>query len=260
MSGAGMTGLEEFGVYDLNEGSAGSGTGGNQSNPGGTGGNQSNTSASIQGILKTIRQRESGGDYSAQAPGSSASGAYQFINSTWRSLTKKYGIGAEFARAVDAPSSIQDSVASKYVEDILARAGGDVSKVPLEWYTGNINGKMSDKAVALNGGLTASEYQRKWMTDYSKIATPGARNGGIFKGPTTGYNVELHGEEAVVPLNRGNHVSKQTLPVGIGGDSSSESNQRMVSLLQTIVDQNSTVISLLDNSNDYSRKLVNVMS
>jgi Tfp pilus assembly protein PilP len=224
---------------------------------GGVSGSTSSGTPSTQAILDTIKKRESGGDYQVQAKGSTASGAYQFIDSTWRGLSKKYGIGVEFARAADAPANIQDSVAAKYVDEILKQAGGDVTKVPLAWYTGNIQGKISDKAMAVNGGLKPEDYQRKWMDDYSKIATPQARNGGIFKGPTTGYNVELHGEEAVVPMNGGKNVTKQALPMGMGND---DRSGEMISLLQMLIGQNETVISLLDSNNDYSKKLVSVMS
>jgi hypothetical protein len=120
-------------------------------------------------ILETIKKRESGGDYKAKAKGSSASGAYQFTDGTWQSLTKKYKVGEIFKSARDAPPEIQDLVASKYVDDILQEAGGDVSKVPLKWYTGNIQGKMSSEALAANNGLTPQMYQQKWMTDYGRV-------------------------------------------------------------------------------------------
>jgi DNA-binding transcriptional MerR regulator len=133
-------------------------------------------------ILATIRKRESGGNYQAQAKGSSASGAYQFIDSTWQSLTKKTGVGTEYAKAKDAPKEIQDAIAKAHVEGILKQAGGDVSKVPLAWYTGNIQGKMSDKALAANNGLTAEKYQEKWLADFNK--TGGANK---IAGPTGKY-------------------------------------------------------------------------
>jgi hypothetical protein len=136
--------------------------------------NQQNFSQPVTGqvgdVLKTIRTRESGGDYSINSKSSSASGAYQFIDSTWRSLTRKYGIGNDYARAAEAPPQVQDAVAAKYVEEILSQNGGDVSKVPLVWYTGNAQGQMSSEAIRANNGLTAQAYQQKWLSDFSRIS------------------------------------------------------------------------------------------
>ena len=117
--------------------------------------------ADVEKILAAIRTKESGGNYAAQNPVSTASGAYQFIDSTWRSLTSTYGIGTEYPKAKLAPPEIQDAVAAKYVKDILKEAGGDVSKVPVKWYTGNIRGEsdvVSPSEVA--------SYQRDWMQTY----------------------------------------------------------------------------------------------
>jgi hypothetical protein len=124
--------------------------------------------------LATIRQRESGSNYGLQGrgPGNTASGAYQFIDSTWQSMTKKFGMGTEFATAGSAPKEVQDAVAKAYVQDILKRAGGDVSKVPLEWYTGNLQGAMTPGQLRANNGLTAEAYQSKWMSEFQK--QPGA--------------------------------------------------------------------------------------
>jgi hypothetical protein len=135
-----------------------------------------NFGGDVDRILATIRQRESGNNYQAQAAGSSASGAYQFIDSTWRTLTRRFNIGTEYQSAKDAPAAIQDQVAAAYVRDILERAGGDVSKVPLEWYTGNIEGRMSSSAIAANNGLTPEAYQQRWMQDYSRM--PGTSSSG----------------------------------------------------------------------------------
>lgn len=125
----------------------------------------------VERILATIRTRESGGNYGIPhpigMPNQTASGAYAFTNGTWQGLTKKYGIGTEYSSAYLAPPPIQDEVARRYVNDILRRSGGDVSKVPLEWYTGNINGVMSAEALRKNNGLTPQAYQAKWMADYN---------------------------------------------------------------------------------------------
>ena len=120
----------------------------------------------VERILSTIRYRESRGNYAIQSKSSSASGAYQFIDSTWRGLTKKYGIGTEYSRAHLAPPEVQDEVARRYVNDILRRSGGDVSKVPVEWYAGP-DGKLSAKELAANNGMTVEQYQANWMQSYN---------------------------------------------------------------------------------------------
>lgn len=114
-------------------------------------------------ILATIRQMESSNNYTAQNPTSSASGAYQFIDSTWQSLTKKFGIGTEYRSAKDAPPAIQDQIAQRYLSEILQQANGDVSKVPLAWFTGNVAGKSS--AVSQD---QVSSYQSKWLGIYNQ--------------------------------------------------------------------------------------------
>jgi len=128
-------------------------------------------SKDVERALATIRGKESSGRYNVdnKAGASSASGAYQFTKGTWKTLSKRFGIGTEYSKAGLAPPEIQDAVARKYLQDILKRAGGDVSKVPLEWYTGNIYGKISQKALAANNGMLPSSYQRSWMKKYNSI-------------------------------------------------------------------------------------------
>lgn len=134
------------------------------------------TGTSNEQILETIKQKESaGGNYSENSikNDSTASGAYQFLDSTWQHLTKRYGIGTEYPRAYLAPPEIQDAIADKYVSEILQQTGGDVSKVPLVWYTGNAQGQISERGLKANKGLTPEKYQQDWMALYNK--QPGAR-------------------------------------------------------------------------------------
>lgn len=128
------------------------------------------TDENVRRILETIKGRESGGDYRVQNAKGSASGGYQFIDSTWKSLSSKYGIGTEYKSAKEAPSEVQDMVAARYVKDILAENNNDITKVPVVWYTGNAAGQMSEEALAVNNGLTAAEYQTKWMRAYNKLS------------------------------------------------------------------------------------------
>lgn len=138
----------------------------------------------IETILATIRTKESGNNYKADVmknasaqerakslgyAKASASGAYQFVDSSWQGLTKKYGIGTQYQRAVDAPPDIQDRVAAAYVNEILVATGGDVSKVPVAWYTGNLEGRISAQALAMNPNLSVAKYQESWLAQYSKM-------------------------------------------------------------------------------------------
>lgn len=122
----------------------------------------------VDKVLSTIREIESSGDYGAKAKTSSASGAYQFIDDTWRRFTKKYGVGTEYPTAREAPPDVQDQVARLKVQEILSQSGGDVNKVPLIWYTGNPEGRMTKAQLAANKGLSADKYQQKWLRAFNQ--------------------------------------------------------------------------------------------
>ena len=59
-------------------------------------------------LLGLIRGRESSYNYQATNPISTASGAYQFINSTWGAAAMATGVGGAYARAYLAPPIDQD--------------------------------------------------------------------------------------------------------------------------------------------------------
>lgn len=61
-------------------------------------------------FLSCVRAHESGGNYAAQNPRSTASGAYQFLDSTWRTVSARSGHPG-YARAAHAPWHVQDAVA-----------------------------------------------------------------------------------------------------------------------------------------------------
>lgn len=99
----------------------------------------------VDRILEVIRSTESGGNYQAvnqnEAPSVAASGAYQFIGSTWRSVAARSGVpnATQYQRAVDAPPDVQDAVARWYVQSILDANGGNPDAVWSTWYVGGYN-------------------------------------------------------------------------------------------------------------------------
>lgn len=112
--------------------------------------------------LAVIRRQETGsfdGDYTKTTKAGSASGAYQFTDGTWRDMTRKYGVGTEYARAKDAPPDVQDALMKARVQDLYLRHGGDLEKVYNTHFTGNAAGKMSASAKAVNNGATADSYR-----------------------------------------------------------------------------------------------------
>jgi hypothetical protein len=121
--------------------------------------------AGVETILATIRAIESGGNYQAQARGSSASGAYQFIDSTWQALG---GVGS----AKDASPEEQDARAAAYVERILASNNRDIALVPVIWYIGSVPQGAEWDIVPVPGAgnvLTPRQYQAKWITEYNRL-------------------------------------------------------------------------------------------
>jgi len=137
----------------------------------------------VELILTTIRARESGGDYTAQASGSTASGAYQFTDATWA------GYGG-YAHAWHAPPAVQDQRAAEHVQRILDAHDGDIGAVPVVWYLGHLPVAGSSEwdtvpAPAAGNSLTPREYQQHWLDDYDlQLGVAGAS--GQEAAPATG--------------------------------------------------------------------------
>ncbi len=128
-------------------------------------------------VLAAFRKKETGsydGDYASDAAKRthgkmSASGAYQFINKTWRNTTKNLGVGTEYKRAVEAPKEVQDNVMRSSLQKNIDKYGlqGAVNV----HYTGNPEGRLSHKAAAANRGQNSSTYYKdfeKNMADYDE--------------------------------------------------------------------------------------------
>jgi hypothetical protein len=117
-------------------------------------------STQIAHILATIRYVESRGDYDAPPNRGRASGAYQFITSTWN------GYGG-YSEAYLAPPEIQDERAILDVEKFLDQWDNDVSMVPIMWYYPRAarDVMLMDVVPVPSAGnvLTVREYQQRWL-------------------------------------------------------------------------------------------------
>jgi murein DD-endopeptidase MepM/ murein hydrolase activator NlpD len=120
--------------------------------------------------MATTRWLESGNRYDAQARGSTASGAYQVIDSTWNGYDG-------YDRAVLAPPEVQDQFAYESFTALLKRHGNDVSKIPVTWYIGHVpQGAEWDTVPHPEAGntLTPRQYQAKWMKKFFSLLSEGA--------------------------------------------------------------------------------------
>lgn len=121
----------------------------------------------VEVALATIRELESGGRYHVTPNRAQASGAYQYIPSTWR---REGG----FAHAYLAPREVQDARARADVERFLELYGGDVSMVPVMWYYPRAasDPRWMDRVPNPAGGnrLTIREYQTRWMQRFVRNA------------------------------------------------------------------------------------------
>lgn len=129
-------------------------------------------SSGVGAVLATIRTLESGGDYTAQAGGSSASGAYQFVDGTW-------GNFGGYPQAWQAPPAVQDAKAAEHVQGILDANGGDVTAVPVVWYIGHLPaaGSAEWDTVPVPGAgnrFTPRQYQDEWLAELQRQLVRGA--------------------------------------------------------------------------------------
>ena len=138
----------------------------------------------IDAVLATIRQMESGGNYSiVTSGGSDACGAYQYISSTWQAMLYRT-IKARwlpqntpiYSRACQAPPNVQDTVARYDVTTFLGSVGDKVELVPLHWYYPAAISSWPAMAsyVPPGNSISLGAYQNKWMSVYQTKAGAGS--------------------------------------------------------------------------------------
>lgn len=135
-------------------------------------------------------------------------------------------------------------------------------------------GDISSVARSLGLGWGGNWNNRKDAMHFSAAMSEGgsllkARNGGIFNGPASGYDVKLHGREAIVPLPNPNSiisvnegVKKESVTSAMKnlGSTASNSADEPAIILQELMgmmeDKFNEMISQLSTGNDISDKLL----
>jgi len=133
---------------------------------------------------------------------------------------------------------------------------------------------ISSIAQRLGLGWGGNWNNRKDAMHFSAAMSEGgtllkARNGGIFNGPTSGYDVQLHGREAIVPLPDPNSIisvnegvkkeSVTTAMSSLGSNTSNPADSSSAILQELLVlmeDKFDTMIDRLSTGNDISDKLL----
>jgi muramidase (phage lysozyme) len=180
---------------------------------------------------------------------STAIGKYQFMSYTLPEYVKKAGL--------DPNNTRFDSVTQDLLADILIRERGYDSyksgKISAEQFLENLSRAWAGLPSPSKGGRS---YYAKDGLNRSNVDLNGAlarirqaRTGGIFRGPSTGYLAELHGDEIVIPAN--DTITKQNLQNTV---LPSESDDEMMLQLFTLLDARvEDMIDLISDSNSMKR-------
>ena len=121
------------------------------------------------GVLDEIARCESGGSYTAQNPSSSASGKYQFIDSTWRA----YRGDSSAARAKDASPAEQEAAAQR----LYAAQGTTPWNASKSCWGGRVSsgdpvgGGSARSESARSGSTTKREVKKEAVTSDTKSQT-----------------------------------------------------------------------------------------
>jgi hypothetical protein len=141
----------------------------------------------VDAIAATIRQQESNNNYTIRSKNSTASGAYQFLDTTWSQLAQQYAANVPDARmyrsAADAPPATQDAIAKHYIEDILAQNGNNVAAVPATWYVGSWSyAEAHANDIPAGNSISVSDYVNKWLQTFHTISGQSPGNANIISG------------------------------------------------------------------------------
>jgi hypothetical protein len=137
----------------------------------------------------------------------------------------------------------------------------------------------SDTIISMLKGMGLSKVENEYDNPskkatgghfHAELAMPKAFDGGLFDGPKSGYAVELHGREAIVPMPdpsstikmETNSPDKTPLSSVVNNNSNSQqynTTDLMSNIFEMMSSKMDEMIDRLDMGNNYSDKLVKAM-
>lgn len=141
-----------------------------------------NDQTTINRILQTIRTKEAGNNYTAINKGKGANtnwatGAYQYLNSTWKVWASRYSVASPYPTAAQAPPHIQDFIAEMNVRSILASHSNHLAAVPVVWYYPKAweNDMLLDQVPVPGQGntMTVRAYAESWIKTFDGTSPTG---------------------------------------------------------------------------------------
>jgi hypothetical protein len=113
----------------------------------------------------------------------------------------------------------------EFIRAVYAERGADGGKKHFSSSAPNVRAGVVNRFVREQQDIIAMLKN----TGAGSSAPKQARTGGIFRGPSTGYLAELHGDEAVIPVNDG--MAKQQLGNLLGGNVGSEDASKIFKMM-----------------------------
>jgi cell wall-associated NlpC family hydrolase len=162
--------------------------------------------ADLASYLQAVRTHESGGNYTAASPFSTASGAYQFIDGTWRSESAAAG-QPFYARAMNAPPAVQDAVAGFMATNLFnSPAGaGQWGNVAGAWYIGHVPRGAEWDTVP--GGGNGSLTPRMYAAQIAALMAGGPPTAGLVADPAPDPGAECVAPDGTLVLAAATAIS-----------------------------------------------------
>jgi len=231
------------------------------------------------GALIGLMQSESGINPQARNPNGGATGLIQFMPATARSLGTTTDTLYKMTRAQQM--AYVDKFFAPYASGLKGASAGKLyAYVFLPGRAGRQSGILTEnpeKYYTHNSGLDMNRDGRISISDLDQRVAKKAKEakvGGLFTGPTSGYPMELHGTELIVPVDSNSILMKLATeatsgkPEGVTDlekiinptkqtvSKSSRKNMIDLSRIESISSVLDRIVDVIDSTDDIDQKIL----